>query len=197
MRVEGSIKTHFCQRSIASPCKDTVMADANMNNHHGKECDCCCKNAYGVAESMEEMDFNRSLWGACVIGDLERIERLISKGVDVNAEDSYGYSPLHYAARNGHSQACSVLLKNGAFVNKKLRSGQATSLHRAAYAGHEEVVKVLLAAAADPCAQDSYGCTPLHKAVKQGHERIASMLTNVNKKVSEIRDNKGLLPSDY
>lgn len=87
------------------------MADAKVNNHHGKECDCCCTNAYGVAESMEEMDFNRSLWGACVIGDLERIERLISKGVDVNAEDSSGYAPLHYAARNGHSQACSVLLK--------------------------------------------------------------------------------------
>ncbi|KAH9320528.1 hypothetical protein KI387_015167 [Taxus chinensis] len=166
------------------------MAVAKTNNHHQKECNCCCKNAYGVAESMEEMDFNRSLWGACVRGDLEQIGRLISKGVDVNAEDSSGYTPLHYAARNGHVQACLILLKNGALANKKTRSGQATSLHRAAYAGHEEVVKVLIDAGADPYAQDFYGSTSLHKAVDQGHQRIISTLINVNTKVAEIRDNK-------
>eukprot|EP01018_Ginkgo_biloba_P007872 Gb_40756 [translate_table: standard] len=87
------------------------MASAEKGRLHSKECNCCSKNVYGVAESLEEMDFHRSLGGACMAGDLKRIERLISKGVDVNGEDSSGYAPLHYAARNGHIQACSLLLK--------------------------------------------------------------------------------------
>lgn len=173
------------------------MADCGRNNFHREECNCCHRNAYGVEQSLEEMDFHRSLGSACMTGDLQRIDRLISKGVDVNADDASGYAPLHYASRNGHVQACSLLLKNGALPNKKTRGGHATSLHRASYAGHENVVKMLIDAGADPCAQDSDGCTALHKAVIQGHHGIANLLMSVNTKISEIRDNKGLLARDY
>lgn len=49
-------------------------------------------------------------------------------------------------------------------VDQRTRAGQATSLHRAAYAGHLDIVKLLLERGADVCAQDADGCTPLHKA---------------------------------
>ncbi len=49
-------------------------------------------------------------------------------------------------------------------VDQRTRAGQATSLHRAAYTGHLDIVKLLLERGADVCAQDADGCTPLHKA---------------------------------
>eukprot|EP01018_Ginkgo_biloba_P007874 Gb_40757 [translate_table: standard] len=67
---------------------------------------------------------------------------------------------------------------NGALVNKRIRTGQATSLHRAAYAGHEEVVKVLIEAGGDPCAQDSDGYTPLHKADTDGAVLLSETQTS-------------------
>ena len=58
------------------------------------------------------------------------------------------------------------VVQSGAQVDRRTRAGQATSLHRAAYAGHMEAVKVLLQHGANVEAQDSDGQTCLHKACK-------------------------------
>jgi ankyrin repeat protein len=63
-------------------------------------------------------------------------------------------------------------LQNGAQVGRRTRAGQATSLHQAAYAGHTDVVKVLLQHGADVQAKDTDGQTPLHKACKCTLSRI-------------------------
>lgn len=55
-------------------------------------------------------------------------------------------------------------MQRGAVVDQRTRAGRATSLHRAAYTGHLDIVKLLLERGADVCAQDADGCTPLHKA---------------------------------
>lgn len=96
----------------------------------------------------------------------------------MDGDDPSGYAPLHYAARNGHLDACLLLLQNGAQVDKCTRAGRATSLHRAAYAGHIEVVKALIQAGANIEAKDSDGCTPLHKADAQGHADIVKLLVD-------------------
>ncbi len=49
----------------------------------------------------------------------------------------------HYAARHNQLQICEILLKNGADIAITTRSGKATALHRAAFSGHMEVVKLL------------------------------------------------------
>ena len=53
---------------------------------------------------------------------------------------------------------------------------QRTSLHEAAYAGHDSVVKVLLAAGADARARDSEGNTPMDLARHQGQTEVAALL---------------------
>ena len=41
--------------------------------------------------------------------DLETIELLIKKGVDVNSKDKSGYTPLHWAAEYGHKKIVELL----------------------------------------------------------------------------------------
>ena len=45
------------------------------------------------------------------------IEHLISRGLDVNAQDCYGMTPLHYAMRSKNVDAAIALLNAGANPN--------------------------------------------------------------------------------
>ena len=49
--------------------------------------------------------------------------------VDVNETDEYGYTGLHMAAENGHVDVVSVLLENGAGINKLIFETLLTPLH--------------------------------------------------------------------
>jgi hypothetical protein len=80
---------------------------------------------------------------------------------------SSGYTPLIYAAREGHADVVAALLELGADPNAATRSGGSTALHRAAYMGHTVIVQQLLHAQANPAVQDADGQTALHKAEQQ------------------------------
>ena len=54
------------------------------------------------------------LHGAALMGYTETAELLISKGANVNAKDDDGWTPLHYAVREGHTKIIELLKKNGA-----------------------------------------------------------------------------------
>ena len=57
-------------------------------------------------------------------GSLEAVELLVSHGADVNAENGYNNTPLHLACGNAnHTKIALFLLKNGANVNIKNKSG--------------------------------------------------------------------------
>lgn len=72
-----------------------------------------------------------------------------------------GYTPLIYAAREGHADVVGLLLQMGAKPNAATKSGGSTALHRAAYMGHLQVVRRLLDAGADAAQQDADGQTAL------------------------------------
>ena len=63
-----------------------------------------------------------------------------------------------------------------------------TALHYAAYGGFDEAVEMLLAAGADPAAEDADGASPLQYALSQsGHARAADAL---------LRSSASSVPSD-
>lgn len=47
----------------------------------------------------------------------EMVTLLVANGADVNATDKYGYTALHWAAKNGDCVSAELLLKNGAKVD--------------------------------------------------------------------------------
>ncbi|XP_064456004.1 ankyrin repeat domain-containing protein 39-like [Ornithodoros turicata] len=146
-----------------------------------------------VCQTLDELDFQKGVWGAAVDGDYEKLHKLLQKGNDPNSQDSYGYTALHYACRQGYSQLVELLLTKGADVNKQTKGG-ATALHRAAYKGHLKCVQLLLDKNADSMLTDSDGKTALHKAAENGHENVCSVLLKKCPSLRNIKDQHGRTP---
>jgi len=68
-------------------------------------------------------------------------------GVDVNAPDQTGSTPLLEAARYGHEDICRILIAAGANLRSKDKDGK-TALQLAIQGDHDEVVRVLKQAGA-------------------------------------------------
>ena len=67
---------------------------------------------------------------------------LIDKGIDVNAKQEGGFTPLQEAAQNGQLELVELLLQHGADAAAKNDQGQ-TALDIARESNHPEVVKIL------------------------------------------------------
>ena len=96
-------------------------------------------------------------------------------GVEVNATNKYGKTPLYLAAFWGFADIVKLLLKAGAKTDVIYSLGD-TPLHRAAYKGYEEIVKLLLDFGVEVNATNKYGETALHEAAFYGSEDIVQAL---------------------
>ncbi|MFO0073955.1 MAG: ankyrin repeat domain-containing protein, partial [Gemmatimonas sp.] len=133
--------------------------------------------AHGVRNPAEA-----PLADAVMRGDTARVRALLKQGVDVNAAQPDGMSPLHWAAQRGDLSSAQVLVYAGARVDALTRNGNYTPLHIAAREGRAAVVKLLLASGADPLAVTSTGgATALHFAA--GHGDADSVRALLDRKV--------------
>ncbi len=97
---------------------------------------------------------------AALKGHLEIAARLIKKDADVNKT---GWTPLHYAASNGHLVVMSLLLENHAYIDAASPNGT-TPLMMAAMYGSASTVKLLLEEGADPLLKNQQGLTAIEFA---------------------------------
>ena len=75
---------------------------------------------------------------------LEKLtEDLLQQGVDIDAQDSNGWTSLHIASANGHINVIKILLGKGA--NRSLRTrDEYEAVYLAAIGGHESATSLLL-----------------------------------------------------
>nr|XP_049611198.1 ankyrin repeat and SAM domain-containing protein 1A isoform X2 [Syngnathus scovelli] len=102
----------------------------------------------------------------------------IWRGPNVNCVDSTGYSPLHHAALNGHSEVVEMLLRNEALTNIADNKG-CYPLHLAAWKGDERIVRLLVhQGPSHPKLneQNNDNETPLHCAAQYGHSQVVQLL---------------------
>ena len=100
------------------------------------------------------------------------VTMLLDNGVNVNAEDNRGrtplrrmleYNPCSYWAQKSFKVA-RILIKRGASVNAKDKDGQ-TPLHMPFYCPDLKLVQMLLGHGANVHAEDNWGRTPLHQVL--------------------------------
>ncbi|KFY05410.1 hypothetical protein V491_09146, partial [Pseudogymnoascus sp. VKM F-3775] len=109
---------------------------------------------------------------------LEReMAALFKKGCNPDYRDSFGRTPLSWAAGNGQDVVVKQLLATaGVDANAIDYHGQ-TPIFRASQNGHDVVVKLLLATAGvNTNAIDNYGQTPIYRAVQNGHDVVVKLL---------------------
>ena len=104
---------------------------------------------------------------------------LIRYGAKVNAKDSSGYTPLHFAAQANQAGVMRILLKHGKAI--PVIKNQITGwfpLHEAAWKGHTECVNVLLEYHAPARPRTSKKETPADLARSNGHHHLADFIEN-------------------
>lgn len=79
---------------------------------------------------------------ACIKGDCDALQVLITHGIDLNLATEEGFTPLLLAAYNGHVKILNLLI-NKVQLDKRDTTGK-NALMLASYAGHLEVVKFLV-----------------------------------------------------
>ncbi|KAJ8329638.1 hypothetical protein BDV3_003647 [Batrachochytrium dendrobatidis] len=148
---------------------------SNCSDRHSSD------KSLDYSQSLLELEFDKSIHSAAQSNNRTRLTSLLSRSNPIqlaNQLDSAGYSPLHYAARQGHLDVCKLLIQAGADINYATLELHTTSLHRAVVGGHVHIVQYLIDMGADIHRVDLDGRTPLSLAVKAGHEHIVHILNS-------------------
>lgn len=112
---------------------------------------------------------------ASASGYPSEIDRLISKGADINTETDERATPLILAAANNRISAVEALLDYKPELNV-ITSRYETPLLIAVKNGYIEVAEMLIRAGADIDLADNNGATPLHYAAIYGYIYTTDML---------------------
>lgn len=115
-----------------------------------------------------EEDGYTCLHHAAKQGSLDLVTLLLETGqVDINAQDSGGWTPLIWAAEHKHLEVIRALLNRGADVTIKDKEMN-VCLHWASFAGSAEIAELVLNAGCPLSSVNLHGDTPLHIAAREG-----------------------------
>lgn len=109
---------------------------------------------------------------ASLKGWIEICQQLIERDADVNKP---GWTPLHYAATNGHLAVMNLLLEHHAYIDAASPNGT-TPLMMAAHYGTAEAVKLLLEAGADPLLKNIQNLTAIDFAQRANRPDAADII---------------------
>ena len=114
---------------------------------------CSSKNAVKKAPSDDSSTDRESLFTAVETDNTHHIEKLLKRGIIVDARDENEYTALLLAAETGATKSVETLLKAGADRDARDSYGR-SAVYAAAVGGKDETVEKLLAAGASPTNAD-------------------------------------------
>ena len=132
---------------------------------------------------------------AALAGDIQKVRSFIEAGVDVNAKDESGMTPLLRAISGEHADVARFLIEAGADVNASDKQGD-TPLVYALWNEDSETVKLLVEKEADINVKDRLlGYSPLHWALFTGRKALTELVLDAGADVN-IESKAGETPLD-
>ena len=141
-----------------------------MSRKGGAKIPPCAPSAPTIKEKQDRSD----LINASYIGDVEWANKLLNGDLDIDRQDSDGYSALMPASREGHTDMVRLLPGKGAQVNLQKRNGKSVLLLASKH-GHADVVSLLVDNGANVNIRSILGVRALMTASEKSHSasRIA------------------------
>lgn len=106
---------------------------------------------YAICYQLQQiaMRAGQELLIATELGDIERMQALLSRRVDINTRNTQGWTSLHVAAAGGDVAVVGLLLKHGADVNAQSYVASTPLDHAVTYSQSRSVVALLQAHGAE------------------------------------------------
>lgn len=141
-----------------------------------------------------KMNLNLDLLRAAQSGDLRGTLDALKKGANINTRER-GFTPLHWAAQEGHLSVVRALLVGGARVNVRgTDDSDVTPLHQAIGEQHGRVAFLLIKSGADVNAFSQFNqSTPLHTCCAYGYLRGVKLLLKYGAD-TRVKDKNGRTP---
>ncbi|MCW5979092.1 MAG: ankyrin repeat domain-containing protein [Bryobacteraceae bacterium] len=151
----------------------------------------------GAKPNAQANDGSTPLSVAVMFGRMPAAELLLERGAHVDLADASGTTPLMIAAEGtgqlqNNAPAVASLLAAGAKVDLQDSRGRG-ALYRAAAAGRDEAIRLLLDKKANPNLKASDGSTPLVQAVRFGKRGAVELLLGRGANPNEA-DGNGTTP---
>ncbi|OTB05176.1 hypothetical protein M426DRAFT_31693, partial [Hypoxylon sp. CI-4A] len=162
---------HWGDHAHADPACQEVLQFLQSQRLVGASCEALLLSETGYVDIPERMN---GLHLAAIFGLRKAMEELQNKD-DLDSKDSYGRTPLLWAANNGKENIVQLLLDTGKVDKDAKDNRHYTPLLAAIKAGHEGTVRLLLDYKAD--ASTKYdGFTSLSWAIHGRHEAVIRVL---------------------
>uniref|UniRef100_A0A1I8HWJ3 ANK_REP_REGION domain-containing protein n=1 Tax=Macrostomum lignano TaxID=282301 RepID=A0A1I8HWJ3_9PLAT len=139
------------------------------------------EEALKKAIKMKDHDGNTMLHYAVVSNEAEKIELLVGRGADINAENSDKSTPLLVASTLGHTKSVIKLLELGASKYTKDKQGR-TAMHWCFRQQDTNIYDALMKEASEE-ENDAEFMTPFHWACRQARQEEAMLMVKKNSKL--------------
>lgn len=132
---------------------------------------------YNIYDVFEKERIDTALHKAVSENKLETVYELLTQGVDVNAENLFYNTPLHYAVKAENKEILELLLAVDGIDVNPVNDDDDTPLHLAVESNNLEIVKLFLKTdGVDVNALNYDGDTSLHIAVQLKNIEIVKLL---------------------
>lgn len=144
------------------------------------------KNAAAAKKEPKPKVENHPLWKYLRSGDFEKAEYASIRGGAVNSrDDTFGWTPLLFAANAGANELMTVLFNREVNIEVACKEGN-RALTLAARGGHVAATELLIHRKADLNAQNVHGWTPLMYAAMSGAVEVSKALLWADADVTRV-----------
>jgi len=150
-----------------------------------------------IVDTLRSAVGELDVFEAATLGDVPRLQSLLTNDPGLaQAFSNDGFTALHLAAFFAQPEAAAKLLQGGADSNAVARNAMKVAvINSAAASGRADLVKLVLAAGADPNARQMAGYTALHAAAAHQNVEMTQALLDAGADPS-LRSDDGQSAAD-